>query len=331
MVEIREIARWEGEPVTEAELVSDAARIRVMSWGCAVRDWRVKVGGEWRPVALGFDRFEDYPELSPHFGAVVGRVANRIGGARFRLEGREVRLAANEGAHHLHGGKVGLSRRNWRMERLEDGVRLTWGSPDGEDGYPGAVEFEVTMRLRGARLDYVMTARADRPTPINLAQHNYWNLDGEGTVAGHRLRVEADRLTEVDAGLIPTGRLVEAAGALDFGVARALTGPDGAPLPVDLNYVLREREAGAPAAEVVGGRGDLRLRLWTDQPGLQVYDGIHLRRWGPGPVELAPFAGLCLEAQNFPDAVNRPEFPDPIYGPERMYRQETSIEIAPVA
>ncbi len=331
MVEMREIARWEGEPVMEVELVSDAARVRVMSWGCAIRDWRVRVGGEWRPVALGFDRFEDYPARSPHFGAVVGRVANRIGGARFELGGEEVRLAANEGAHHLHGGETGLSRRNWRMKALEDGVRLTRESPDGEDGYPGAVEFEVAMRLRGARLDYAMAARADRPTPINLAQHTYWNLDGGGTVAGHRLRVEADRLTEVDEGLIPTGRLIEAEGELDFREARALTGPGGGPLPLDLNYVLRPRGPEAPAAEVLGGRGDLRLRLWTDQPGLQVYDGIHLRPWAKGSVAIAPFAGLCLEAQNFPDAVNRPEFPNPIFGPDRMYRHETSIEIAPVA
>ena len=334
MSTIHAFGRHDGREVREAVLRSEAAEIRVLNYGCVIRDWRVRVGDESRPTTLGFDRFEDYPVHSRSFGVVAGRVANRIAGARFNLGGREVRLDANDGSNHLHGGEVGLGRRLWEMEADgERALRLTYASPDGEDRYPGAVAFEVLMRLDGARLDFEMSARPDRPTPINLAQHSYWNLDGGRDVVDHRLTLAADRWTPVDAGLIPTGELRAVSGDMDFRAGRTLRDAAGAPLPLDFNFALDPaRDPSAPAAELVGARGDLRLRLWTDQPGVQVYDapGLDLTVPGLDGRRYGAYAGLCLEAQNFPDAVNRPEFPNAIVTPEAPYMQRTSVEIAPV-
>ena len=331
-VEIHEVARHEGEPIHEASLVSDAARVRLLSWGAALRDWRAPVAGGWRPCTLGLARVDDYPAHSPAFGAICGRVANRIGGARFALEGREVRLTPNEGRNLLHGGR-GLGRRIWRMQAAEGGVLLSHDSPDGEDGFPGAVAFEVFVRLEGARLIYEMHGRPDRPTPINLAQHAYWNLDGGGEVLDHRLRLDADAWAEVDAEKIPTGRLIPAGEGLpDFRAGRSLRGEDGQGIPVDHAYALSaRRDPARPAAELLGSAGDLRLRLWTDQPSVQVYDAprLSLGVAGLDGPPAGPFGGLCLEAQNFPDAPNRPEFPDCIATPERPYFQRLEIEIAP--
>lgn len=334
-VTIRDVASHEGATVREAVIESDAARLRFLSYGCVLRDWRAALaGGGTRPVTLGFERFEDYPAHSPSFGAVVGRVANRIGGARFRLGGEEVRLVPNEGANLLHGG-VGLGRRVWEAEadQAANAVRFAYASPHGEDGFPGAVSFEVIVRLEGPRLTWEMRAAPDRPTPVNLAQHCYWNLDGEGDVLAHRLRVDAEAWAEVDARKIPTGRLRAVGDELpDFRASRGLRDAGGAPVAVDHAYALRQgRDASAPAAEVLSGAGDLRLRLWTDQPALQVYDapGMAVAVPGLGGRRMGAYGGLCLEAQNFPDAVNRPEFPDCIATPERPYRQKTMVEIAP--
>ncbi|SFI27122.1 aldose epimerase family protein [Albimonas pacifica] len=331
-VEIREIARHEGGPIHEAALQSEAARVRLLSWGGVLRDWRAAVGGGWRPCTLGLARFEDYPAHSPAFGAICGRVANRIGGARFALEGREVRLTPNEGRNLLHGGR-GLSRRTWRMEAAAGGLRLSYDSPDGEDGFPGAVAFEVFVRLEGARLIYEMHARPDRPTPINLAQHAYWNLDGGGDVLDQRLTLDAQAWAEIDAEKIPTGRLIPAGEGLpDFRMGRTLRGADGQGIAIDHAYALTGgRDPARPAAELESSAGDLRMRLWTDQPSVQVYDAPALSLSAPGldGPPAGPFGGLCLEAQNFPDAPNRPEFPSPIATPEAPYFQKLEIEIAP--
>lgn len=328
MVAIREFGRLNGAQVLEAALESAEARVAVLNYGCVVRDWRI--GGA--PVVLGFERFEDYPVHSRSFGIVAGRVANRTAHGRFRLGGVEYLLPVNSGAHHLHGGPVGLGRRIWAMEAdsAANAVRLTYASPDREEGYPGAVDFAVTLRLAGARLTFEMEGRPDRPTPVNLAQHNYYNLGGRD-VLGHEVEIRADRYTPVDAELIPTGEIAPVPPALDFRRARRMVGADGAPVLLDINLALEAgRDRLAPAAVVHAPESGLTLRLWTDQPGVQVFNAADLDVKAPGLEgrRYGAFAGLCLEAQHFPDSLNHPGFPPIIATPEAPYRQVTSVEIA---
>ncbi len=335
---IRPFAQLDGAQILEGVLESPEARVSVLSLGCILRDWRVRgagPGGGDLPATLGFDALGPYLGAARSFGIIAGRVANRIGGARFALDGRMVRVTANEGPNTLHGGRRGLGARVWRMEADDRGsaLRLSYDSPHGEEGFPGRVLFETTIRLDGPELIYEMTGRPDRRTPINLAQHSYWNLDGGGDVLGHALAVEADMMTPTDAALLPTGALASVAGtACDFRAPRAMTGPDGAPAPLDVNLALRPRRDGAPAATLRGASG-LTLRLWTDQPGLQVYNapGLDIGTPGHDGARYGPYAGVCLEPQHFPDSVNRPEFPSILHDPERIYRQTLVLRIAPEA
>jgi len=325
---MRVFGHLHGQEVLEAVLEDSANRIAILNYGCVLRDWRL----DGVPMCLGFERFEDYPRHSRSFGIIAGRVANRIAGARFRLAGQEYRLSANTPPHHLHGGLIGLGRRLWRMETdaRANAVRLSHTSPDGEEGYPGRVDFTVTFRLTGGRLACEMTGRPDRPTPINLAQHSYYNLAGQGDVLGHELRIEAGHYLPVDAELIPTGEIAPVAGTrFDFRRFRRIGEADADGAGFDHNFCLHaDRDPAQPAAEVrAAGR---RLRLWTDQPGLQLYTARPLAVPVPGldGQRYGACAGLCLEAQGWPDAVNRPAFPPIIHTPERPYFQRLEVEIA---
>jgi len=294
--------------------------VTVLSIGCAVMDWRVRD----RPVVLGYRDPEHYRENPASMGAICGRVANRIADARFELNGVIYELPANGGRHHLHGGPGGLSRRNWQMSPDGDrAVELQLLSEDGDQGYPGQVSFRVVMRLENGTLTWEMDAVPDRVTPINLAQHLYFNLMGKGTVADHTLRVDADRYTPNGPDRVPLGRIEPVDGtAFDFRTPVTLGDGEG----WDGNVVLNGGDA--PAAEVIAPDGT-RLRLWTDRPGLQVYTSSMLKPVlpeGPGAAH-QPWGGLCLEAQDFPNAVNVPAFGSILCAPDEPYRQVTSIEI----
>lgn len=313
-----------------AILESGAARVTILSRGCITHDWRVAHGGAELPVVLGYaDPADHLRHPGAHLGVIAGRVANRIAGARFRLDGRDWQLAANEGPNQLHGGPGGLGRRDWRIERDGDrAVRLALHSPHGDQGYPGAVDFAVTVTLDGHRLTYDMAARPDRPTPVNLAQHSYYNLMGGGQVWNHRLRVAAGRYTPVDGAMIPTGEIATVPDRLDFRRARTIRDADPQGRGIDANLVLDA--APGPAAELDAPNG-LRLRLWTDQPGMQVYTAAKLSGTAPAhPGQtLGPFAGICLEPQHFPDSPNRLGFPSILCTPDRPYRQVLTVEIKP--
>lgn len=299
--------------------------ITVLSLGCCVQDWRV--GG--RRVVLGYADPEDYRTNPKSMGMVVGRVANRISGGRFTLDGETWELSRNSGENTIHGGPQGFGKRLWRME--PDGpravtFRLT--SAHLDQGFPGALEVSLRMTLDGAALTWTMEAVPDRPTPVNLCQHLYFNLAGEGGIRDHRFRIAADRYTPVDAATLPTGEIRPVSGSrFDFRTARPLSEADPDSLGYDTNFALNGTN---PAAEAVSPDG-MRLRLWTDRPGLQFYTGAYLTAHGtPWPgVDHVPFGGFCMEAQDFPDAVNQPGFPPTICTPDRPYRQTTTIEIAP--
>lgn len=333
MTGLAKIGVYEGRDIVQATLKSETGvRISVMNYGAAIRDWQVPVAGGLRSVVLGFDDFEYYPAHSPHFGAICGRVGNRIGGARFVLAGREYRLPANEGFNHLHGGPRGTSRQIWEMEVLAaHSVRLSLTSPDGEMGYPGRLDITVTYRLSGNTLRIDFVAEADAPTPVNLIQHNYFNLAGEGDVRDHGVEIAAVGYTVLDDALIPTGEIRPVSNTIyDFRTPRLLRNDSGGPLDCDINLVLpKDRSQSEPVATVFAPDHSLTLRLKTDQPGLQLYTGGNIDTLVPGlgGRRYPRYGGLCLEDQLFPDAVNHPHFPSPVIGPDVPYRHWCEIEI----
>ena len=305
----------------DTHVLRDAdTEVTILSMGCAVMDWRVRD----IPVVLGYATADHYRQNPASMGVICGRVVNRIAQARFALDGVTYHLPANAAPHHLHGGPAGLSRRTWQMSPDGDrAVELRLVSEDGDQGYPGTVDFRVVMRLDGGRLTWDMTGMPNRVTPINLAQHLYFNLMGHGTVANHSLRVTADRYTPNGPDLVPLGRIDPVAGtSFDFRKPVRLGNGDG----WDGNLVLTK--GAEPVAEVMAPNG-VGLRLWTDRPGLQVYTSntlAHVLPEGPG-AQHRRFAGLCLEAQDFPNAVNEPAFGSILCSPDAPYRQVTAIEI----
>ncbi len=330
----RLFGRLDGREVHEITLESADAAVSILSYGAVLRDWRVDAPGRSLPMTLGFGDMEAYATHSRSHGIIAGRVANRTAGARFELDGRRYALTRNDGEHHLHGGRIGLGRRIWEMEGdgSREAVSLRYLSPDGEEGYPGAVEFVVTWRLAGPRLICEMEAWPDRPTPVNLAQHSYWNLGGGGDVLDHELWVDAPEHTPAGPDLIPDGTIRSVEGTrLDFTEARSIDASDPGRIGLDDNLVLRAgRDRTAPAARVRCGRSGMKLELRTDQPGMQVFDAARMVIEAPGHdgARYGPFAGLCLEAQHFPDSLHNPDWPSIVVGPEAPYRQRLEVEIA---
>ncbi len=332
MTTAKSIGTHQGRSVDEVVLDSAQARVAIMSYGCVIRDWRIPTGGREVPCVLGFEDFAPYPEHSKSFGIIAGRVANRTARGQFTLAGRSFQLPVNNGPNHLHGGPEGLGKRLWEME--PDGpeaVILRYHSPDGEMGYPGAVNFEVRFALAGATLHCQMTGRPDRPTPINLAQHNYYNLGSTDTVLDHRLQVAAARYTPVDDTQIPTGAFAPVAGTvLDFRTEARVGDLDPAGEGADHNLVLdAERDPAAPAAQLTALDTGLTLKLWTDQPGIQLFTAKPMQITHPGHdgALYGPFGGLCLEPQHFPDSLNQPDWPSIISTPDAPYRQDLSLRI----
>ncbi|MCB2115241.1 MAG: galactose mutarotase [Rhodobacteraceae bacterium] len=300
---------------------------RLLPLGATLRDLRLD--GHAPPLVIGADDPRDYQGALIYAGAVVGPVANRIAGARAALDGRVHRFEANEGGvTTLHSGHAGLHARHWAVTaRGGDVVTFAITLPDGEGGFPGHREVRATYRLLPHRaLQVELTATSDAPTWINLAQHSYWNLDGGATIAAHRLRIAADRYLPVDAAGIPLAPEAVAGTRYDFRRAIAL----GDAPPLDHNFCL----SGAPrdlteVAELIAPSG-LCLHVATTEPGLQVYDGRHFAvpaGAGLGGRGYGAHAGLAIEAQGWPDAPNRPDFPPVTLRPGETYRQITRFRL----
>lgn len=329
----RLFGRHEGGAVEEIVLESAEAAVAILSWGATVRDWRVDGARGSLPVVLGFPRFEDYALHARAHGAICGRIANRTRDARVTLEGVTYELTRNHGEHHLHGGTVGMQRRIWEMEgdTASDSVQLSYASPDGEEGYPGAVDFSVVYRLEGPRLVCEMRGLPDRPTPVNLAQHSYYNLGGGGTVRDHVVWIDAPYFTPLRPDQIPVGDLRPVEGTrFDFTAARSLAEANPEATGFDNNLVLAEgRDTTLPAARVSCPRTGLRLEIRTGEPAMQIYDGAGatIAVPGHGGETYGPFAGLCLEAQHNPDSMSNPDWPSILCSPEAPYFQRLEVEI----
>lgn len=294
--------------------------------------------GQPGEITLGFDTFEEYLGTNPFFGCIAGRFANRIAHARFQLDGVTYDLARNDGQNSLHGGVKGFDKVLWRAEPFQSaagvGVKLSYLSADGEEGYPGNLAAAVTYTLTDAnelRLDY--TATTDKPTVLNLTNHAYFNLAGQGDILGHEIMLVADRFTPIDGTLIPTGELRSVEGTpLDFRrptVIGARIEQDDAQLRFgggyDHNWIVNQPEAGLRLAAVVteatSGR---KLEVHTTQPGIQFYSGNMLPTLtGRGGATYARRYGLCLETQHFPDSPNQPNFPAAVLRPGETYAETT--------
>lgn len=331
----RSFGRLDAGSVDEITLESADAAVSLLSLGCVLRDWRVQGQGRTLPVVLGFATVEDYRDHSRSHGVIAGRIANRTRKGHLSLDGRDYQLTCNEAGHHLHGGRTGLGKRIWDMEpdSAANAVILRYHSPDGEEGYPGTVDFSVTIRLDGARLSYEVVGLPDRPTPINLAQDAYYNLGGGGSVRDHLIHVAAPEFLPLDPELLPDGRILPVEETrYDFGTPRTFADADPEARGYDITLVLDpDRDTSAPAATVSCDRTGLALRLWTDQPGVQLFDANRPTIAVPGhDGEIYhPFSGICLEAQHFPDSVHHPDWPSILCTPEAPYHQRLSVEIAP--
>jgi aldose 1-epimerase len=303
--------------------------------------------GKMADVVLGFDDLDGYLGNNPFFGALIGRYANRIGNARFKLDGVEYKLEANDGKNSLHGGSQGFDKRVWKAKELpgaEPALELTYLSKDGEEGYPGSLTATVVYTLTNnneLKIDYKATT--DKDTVVNLTNHSYFNLAGQGNgdILKTELMINADRFTPVDATLIPTGELRKVEGTpLDF---RKLTtigariNADDQQLKFgrgyDHNFVLNRKGPGLElAARAVDPGSGRELEVYTTQPGMQFYSGNFLDGSvkGKGGIAYGHRSAFCLETQHFPDSPNKPNFPSTELKPGHTYHQVTVFKFSVV-
>ncbi len=317
----------DGVALDQVTLEDGNQSVTLLGAGAVTQDWRLNN----RPVVLGFDDPMRYLNNRYSLGAFVGPVANRIGGASFVVDGRQYTMPANEGRNLLHSGTAGFQRQIFAMEcdSATNTVRLTYHAADGEGGFPAVVDVWIDVTLRDGRLLYDINATADARTPINIAQHNYYNLMGQGDIWGHRVDVVAETFTDKNAEALPTGTFAPATGRMTLDGCDTLGTVDRERLGLDHNFVISDGfDRQNPVATVTAPDGT-RLRLWSDQSGLQVYSsgGLGPLQGGLNGRTYDAHSGLCLEPQNFPDAVNHPHFPDPIFGPDRPYHQRLELAL----
>jgi len=326
-----------GEDVLQITLTSpDGMEMRVLTWGAVIRDLVVPSAKGPQGVLLGLNSIEDYVAHSPYFGAVVGRHANRIGKAQFTLNGETYKLDANEGANQLHGGSMGFGTRLWSLiGHTESSVTLSLVSEDGDMGYPGRLIATCTYTLLpSSTVRIELTAVTDRPTPVNLTTHGYFNLDGGADILSHHLMIAADYITPTRPDLIPTGEIKRVAGTpYDFTTPRTIGAAEFMQdrTIYDTNFVLRGPYGVLrQAASLMSSKSGLTLELWTTEPGLQFYAGhlIKVPVSGLNGAHYRPHAGLCLEPQRFPDSPNNAHFPSSILEPGQVSRQVSELRFS---
>ncbi len=328
-----------GEAVEMYTLSDSALTVRITNYGAHV----VSIGaadrnGKKADVVLGHKDLAGYlADTKSYMGSVVGRYGNRIAKGTFSIDGTTYQVPVNNDGQALHGGTVGFDRKVWTAHKLGNGVELTLVSPDGDMGFPGQLTAHVRYTLEGSSLHIAYTATTTKPTVLNLTNHTYFNLAGEGSgdILNQVLTLPADRYTPIDARLIPTGQLAPVDGTpLDF---RTPT-PIGARIDqvdpqlkfaggYDFNFVLNSAAGQAQhmAAKVVDPASGRTLTVTTDQPGVQFYSGNFLdgSTTGLSGTPYAKHAGFCLETQHFPDSPNQPTFPTTLLRPGQTMHSET--------
>lgn len=337
----RKFGELEGQVVTEFCLENDhGVRVRALDYGGIVTEtWVPDAKGDFVNVSLGFATLDEYLAHSPYFGALVGRVAGRIGDARFELDGKTYQLEKNEGENILHGGPDNFSKRMWDAERLETadaiGVVFSLTSPDGDNGFPGNLDVRVTYTLNNAnewRIKY--EAKSDAATVFNPTNHVYFNLTGdvEKLVLDQELQMRSSRFVALDAASIPTGELVDVTGTVfDFREPRALR--DGATSEHPQNVIIKngydhafvlEHEAGEPDARLVDPDSGRVVEMLTDCDSVVVYTGNQLSgKFAIDGVAVPKYAGVTMETQGLPDSMNHEGFGSAVIQKDELFESET--------
>jgi aldose 1-epimerase len=332
----------EGAPVDIYSLADGKIEVRIMTYGGIVVSLRAPDrNGKLDDVVLGCDSVEKYVVQTAHFGGIIGRYANRIAHGTFQLDGQTYSIPKNDGDNALHGGIRGFDKVVWTAKQIKDGIELTYVSKDGDQGFPGTLTTSVRYTLSGSALRIEYSATTDKDTVLNLTNHSYFNLagQGKGDVLGHVLKIDASRITPVDASLIPTGELKLVEGTpFDFRTPHAIgerIDADDVQLRLghgyDHNFVL-DHAAGqlAEAAEVYEPTTGRILRVSTTEPGVQLYTGNFLDgsiTGKEGRVYNRRFA-FCLETQHFPDSPNHPSFPSTELKPGQTFHSVTVLEFS---
>ena len=310
---------------------------KIMTYGAILTELHTPdTSGKMGDIVLGFDNLAAYQKGHPYFGAIAGRVANRIAKGRFSLDGKDYVLVANNGPNHLHGGLHGFDKQVWKAKEVRSGdgpaIALTYRSLEGEEGYPGDLDVTVTYTLtnkNALRIDY--TATTSRATPVNLTNHSYFNLAGKGDVLGYIAQFNATKYTPVDDTLIPTGEIAPVAGTpFDFTVPHPIGDhireTTGDPKGYDHNLIVENSGAGLTfAARVTEPKSGRVLEMYTTEPAFQFYTGNFLdgSLTGKNNTVYDRNTGFCLEAQHYPDSINKPQFPSVVLHPRETYHQTT--------
>ena len=339
MAEIVAIGQIGGADAHQATLTGpDGLRVVVLTYGARLAElWVPDTRGTLADIVLGQDNLDDWQTHGSYLGATCGRYANRIAGGRFARDGRTVQLDRNEGGNTLHGGTQGFDRKHWTIDSQSDShVTFATTSSDGEMGFPGTLHARTSYRIDGPTLSIEMTATTDAPTIVNLVNHAYFNLAGQGMgdIMGQHLQIDAAHYLPVDAELIPTGEILTVTDTpFDFRQLRPINAQLPGPGGFDHNLCLSAptgAEGLRPCLTATDPASGRCMKLFTTEPGVQLYTGAHFAG-GPGKAgrRYPRFAGFAAETQHFPDSPNNPQFPSARLDPGQTYRHVMRFDFTP--
>ncbi|MBN1498546.1 MAG: galactose mutarotase [Spirochaetes bacterium] len=325
-MKINDFGQALGKKISCFTLENDVISLSVINFGARIHELKVKTGSNDVDVVLGCKNIDGYVNDTIFLGATIGRFANRIGGAAFSINGKKYQLDKSEGENTLHGGLTGFHNVVWDSEVIDDNkVRFSYVSKDGESGFPGNLKVHTYYSISPAGeviIDF--EAETDITTVVNMTNHAYFNLNGEasGNILDHKIQINSDFITEVDSALIPTGKILPVDSIYDFKKAgvikdRFTSGFDN----FDANYVA-SGNINKCSAEVEGEKTGIKLRVYSDQPGIQFYSGKFVNvPAGKSGTSHKAFDGFCLEPQNYPDAPNHADFPSSVLNPGEKYQK----------
>jgi len=329
MASFKLFGRIEERPVYLIKLTNGNIEAEFINFGATLRCLRVPdKNGIHRDVCLGYDSVEEYLSNDGYLGASIGRNANRISNSSFTIKGKEYKLSSNEGSNQLHGGLCGFSHKFWDFSCTENSVTFTIDSPDGDEGYPGALHAEVCYSINDCSLRIDYRAVSDTDTIVNLTNHSYFNLSGHnsGDIKSHTLKIGSESYTPCGKGNIPSGDIKPIKNTfLDFAcekeLGKCLSCLSGTPTEgLDHNFVLNA----APAAVLYSPESGIEMCCKTSLEGIQVYSaGFLTERKGKNGAIYSKHHGICLETQHFPDAINNPAFPSPVLEKGKTYSEWT--------